>query len=50
MRDGKVGIGFVGVGCISAVYLKNITEMFREIEVVGVCDLTEERERKASEQ
>ena len=50
MRGGKVGIGFVGVGCISAVYLKNITEMFREIEVVGVCDLIEERARKASEQ
>ncbi len=43
----KVRIGFVGVGRISRVYLKNITEMFREIEVVGVCDLIRERAEKA---
>ena len=39
----KIGIGFVGVGCISDIYLKNITNMFKEIEVVGVCDLIRER-------
>ena len=43
MKNGKVGIGFVGVGCISDIYLKNCTDMFCEIEVVGVCDLIRER-------
>ena len=27
----KIRIGFVGVGNISGIYLKNITELFREI-------------------
>lgn len=43
----KVRIGFVGVGCISGIYLKNITNLFREIEVVGVCDLIRERAEAA---
>ena len=46
----KVRIGFVGVGVISRIYLKNITELFREIEVIGVCDLIRERAEKAAEQ
>lgn len=32
-------IGFVGCGDISWIYLTNVTKMFREIEVWGVCDL-----------
>ncbi len=39
----KMKIGFVGVGCISDIYLKNITERFENIEVIGVCDLIPER-------
>ena len=40
-------IGIVGIGCISSVYLENITKRFREIEVIGVCDLIRERAENA---
>ncbi len=43
----KVKIGFVGVGDISGIYLKNITGMFKEIEVIGVCDLVREKAERA---
>lgn len=43
----KIKIGFVGVGNISGIYLKNCTEMFKEIEIIGVCDLIRERAEKA---
>jgi len=36
----------VGVGAISGIYLKNITETFREIRLVGLCDLIPERAEK----
>ena len=39
----KVRIGVVGVGAISGIYLENITARFRELEIVGVCDLIDER-------
>lgn len=42
-------IAFVGVGCISGIYLENITNMFREINVRGVCDLIPERAEAAKE-
>jgi len=44
----RVKIAFVGVGVISGIYLKNITEMFREIEITGVCDLIPERAENAA--
>ena len=40
-------IGIVGIGCISSIYLENITKRFREIEVIGVCDLIRERAENA---
>ena len=43
----KVGIGFVGCGAISGIYLQNITNLFKEIEIVGVCDLIRERAENA---
>lgn len=43
----KVKIGFVGCGCISGIYLQNLTKMFREVEIIGVCDLIRERAEKA---
>ena len=43
----KVKIGFVGCGCISSLYLKNLTQMFKEVEIIGVCDLIRERAEKA---
>ncbi|MFI3169094.1 MAG: Gfo/Idh/MocA family oxidoreductase [Faecalibacterium sp.] len=45
-----VKIGMVGVGAISGIYLENITKMFREIELVAVCDLVKERAEKAAEE
>ncbi len=38
-----LNIGMVGVGDISGIYLKNITETFHEIKLVAVCDLIRER-------
>lgn len=44
-----IKIGIVGCGDISGIYLKNITHMFKEIEIIGVCDLISERAEKAAE-
>ena len=44
-----VKIGFVGCGAISGIYLKNITNLFKEIEIIGVCDLIPERAESYSE-
>ncbi len=43
----KTRIGFVGVGNISGIYLKNLSEKFKELEVIGVCDLVREKAQKA---
>ncbi|WP_099204630.1 Gfo/Idh/MocA family protein [Scatolibacter rhodanostii] len=45
----KVRIGIVGVGDISGIYLKNLTELFKEVEVYAVCDLIKEKAVKAQE-
>ena len=42
-----VKIGFVGCGAISGIYLENITKRFKEIEIIGVCDLIRERAENA---
>jgi len=44
-----VKVGLVGVGDISGIYLKNIHETFREIELVGICDLKREKAERAKE-
>lgn len=44
-----VKVGLVGVGDISGIYLKNIHETFREIELVGICDLKREKAERAVE-
>lgn len=43
-------VGMVGVGAISGIYLKNITKVFQEIELVAVCDLIKEKAEKAKEE
>jgi len=43
----KTGIGFVGVGNISGIYLKNLTEKFKDLEIIGVCDLIREKAQRA---
>lgn len=45
----KVKIGIVGVGDISSIYLSNITTLFRDLDLVGVCDLVREKAEKAQE-
>jgi len=36
----------IGVGAISGIYLKNLTEVFKEVELAGVCDLIPGRAEK----
>jgi len=45
----RVKIAMIGVGDISGIYLKNIHETFRELELVGVCDLVREKAEQAKE-
>lgn len=42
-------IGIVGVGDISGIYLENITNLFQELTVIGVCDLVREKAERAVE-
>ncbi|MCL1787011.1 MAG: Gfo/Idh/MocA family oxidoreductase [Defluviitaleaceae bacterium] len=46
----KTRIGIVGCGAISGIYLTNLTKMFAGTEVIGVCDLIDERAQKAVEE
>lgn len=43
-----VRVAMIGVGAISGIYLKNITETFKELDLVGVCDLIPERAEKGA--
>ncbi len=45
-----VRIAMIGVGAISGIYLKNITGMFKNIQLLGVCDLVRERAEKARDE
>lgn len=45
----KIKIGIVGCGNISDIYLKNCTEIFDNLEVVGCADLIIERAREKAE-
>lgn len=42
-----IGIAMIGVGAISGIYLENITKVFKEIKLIGVCDLIRERAENA---
>lgn len=42
-------IGIVGIGDISGIYLKNISEIFKELNLVAVCDLKKDRALRAQE-
>lgn len=44
------GIGFVGCGNISGIYLSNISNMFNNLRTVGVTDLIHERSEYAASQ
>ncbi len=43
----QVGIAIIGVGDISGIYLQNISGLFRELRLVGVCDLVREKAERA---
>lgn len=45
----KINVAMIGVGCISGIYLENITKTFTELNLIGVCDLVRERAEKARE-
>ena len=47
MKTMKIAV--IGTGDISGIYLENITNMFKEIEVIGVCDLIREKAERAKE-
>ena len=46
----KEKIGILGLGAISGIYLKNLTYRYKEVEIIGVCDLIRERAEKAVEE
>ena len=41
-----IKVAMIGVGAISGIYLKNLTLTFKEVELIGVCDLVPERAEK----
>jgi len=43
-------IGFVGCGDISGIYLTNITNLFKDLKIIGVVDLIRERAEKAAKE
>lgn len=43
-----VKVAMIGVGAISGIYLQNITNTFREIELIGLCDLIPERAQQGA--
>ncbi len=45
----RIKVAMIGVGAISGIYLENITKVFKELELVGVCDLVRERAEQAKE-
>ena len=45
----KLKVAFIGAGAISGIYLDNITKVFKDIEIAGVCDLIPERALNAKE-
>lgn len=46
----KTNVAMIGVGSISGIYLKNITQLFSQLHLIGVCDLVRERAEKAQEE
>ena len=44
-----IRIAMIGCGDISGIYLKNLTHVFKEVELIGVCDLIPERAKRAQD-
>ncbi len=45
-----VGVGIIGAGVISEIYLKNCTEVFENLTPIGVADLVPERARARADE
>lgn len=45
----KLKVAFIGVGSISGIYLDNLTKVFKDVEIAGVCDLIPERAENAKQ-
>ena len=43
-----VNVAMIGTGNISGIYIKNITEVFREVRLIGLCDLVPEKAADAA--
>ena len=46
----KVRIGILGLGAISGIYLKNLTTVFKETQVLGIYDLIPEKMEQAQKE
>jgi len=44
-----IKIAMIGTGDISGIYFENIANMFKEIEIIGVCDLIREKAENVKE-
>ena len=42
-----VNVAMIGVGCISGIYLENLTKLYKDVRLIGVCDLVRERAEQA---
>ncbi|MBQ9612836.1 MAG: Gfo/Idh/MocA family oxidoreductase [Lachnospiraceae bacterium] len=50
METGKMHVGVIGAGAISDIYLKNMTEVFDQLEVIGVAaNHIESAQKKAAQ-
>ena len=47
--NAMIRIAMIGCGDISGIYLKNLTNTFREVQLIGVCDLIPEKAKKAQD-
>lgn len=46
----RVRIGILGLGAISGIYLKNLTSLFKETQVLGIYDLVPEKMQQAQKE
>jgi predicted dehydrogenase len=46
----KIGVGIIGCGNISGIYMKNLTEMYHNVELLAICDLDEAKTKAAAKQ
>ncbi len=42
-----IQVAMIGVGCISGIYLENLCNTFKEVKLLGVCDLVRARAEEA---